>query len=259
MKVTILGCGASAGVPIIGCGCEVCISGNPKNKRCRVSILVEYDNGTRVLVDTSPDLRMQAITNHIPRVDAVIYTHSHADHTHGIDDLRAFNCIKDGEIDVYAAAETMTDLRERFPYVWRKRSGGSYWMHAVLNAHVVMAGEDIVLPDGNIVRTFNQNHGTGTTLGLRFNDVVYSTDVNGFDETAEPFLHDMRTWIVDCLRDGPAGSHASLDMALAWVERYQPQQAILTHMNHELDYDALCARLPQHVRPAYDGMVITSP
>lgn len=254
MRITILGCGASSGVPVIGCDCAVCTSNNPKNTRSRVSILVEYDNGTRVLVDTSPDLRMQALINQINHVDAIVYTHAHADHAHGIDDIRAFNSIKDSAIDVYATHETLTELQQRFPYVWRPHKPGNYWSHAVLNAHAVVAGDIITLPSGDVIRTFNQNHGASTTLGLRFNDVVYSTDVNGFDENAEPHLRNMRLWIVDCLRDGFAGSHANLDMALTWIERYQPEQAILTHMNHELEYDALCKRLPKNIRPAYDGM-----
>lgn len=258
MRVTILGCGASAGVPVIGCDCAVCTSDNPKNKRGRVSILVEHDDGTAVLVDTSPDLRQQALCNNINNIDAVFYTHEHADHTHGIDDLRPFNVRQDAAIDAYGTAETLAELKRRFDYVWQPHNGG-FWARVALTAHKVEAGQAVTLASGPTVQTFPQVHGKGQTLGLRFGDVVYSTDTNAMPEEAHPHLQDISVWIIDCLRDGFAGSHANLETALGWVERFKPRQAILTHMNHELDYDALRARLPENVIPAYDGLRIDVP
>lgn len=258
MQVTILGCGASSGVPVIGCDCEVCLSSNPKNTRTRVSILVEYDSGTRVLVDTSPDLRFQALSNNISDIDAIIFTHAHADHAHGIDDIRAFNVRRNAEIDAYGTAETLGELKERFDYVWHKHDGG-FWSRAALNAHAIEAGNEIVLTSGDTVQTFAQQHGNGETLGLRFGDIVYSTDTSGFAVPAEALLQNMELWIVDCLRDGFSGSHASLQMAQEWIAAYKPKRALLTHMNHELEYEALLAKLPENTQPAHDGLTITIP
>lgn len=254
LKVTILGCGASVGVPVIGCGCATCTSSNSKNKRQRVSILVEYNDGTRILVDTSPDLRQQALAAGIGTIDGVIYTHAHADHAHGIDDVRMFNTNCGCEIDAYGTEETLAELKHRFPYAWRKQEA-VYYSCAALTGHVLRAGEAVRLKEKS-VQTFEQTHGKGTTLGLRFGDIVYSTDVNAFPPESEKDLRDMKVWIVDCLRDGEAGSHANLEMALGWIEKYKPQLAILTHMNHELEYKALKERLPENVVPAFDGMSI---
>lgn len=258
MRVTILGCGASSGVPVIGCDCAVCTSENPKNRRSRVSILVEYASGTKVLVDTSPDLREQSLCNNINSIDAIIYTHAHADHTHGIDDVRPFNIGRNAEIDAYGTAETLAELQQRFGYVWQPYEGG-YWTRAALKAHVAEAGADIVLASGEVIQTFAQTHGKGETLGLRFGGLVYSTDVNAFDEAAQSKLQNMDIWIVDCLRDGFAGSHANLEMAVAWSQQFKPKQTYLTHMNHELDYDVLMAKLPKNIEPAFDGLSVTLP
>lgn len=256
MKVTILGCGASTGVPVIGCDCTVCQSDNPRNKRSRVSILVEYADGTTLLVDTSPDLRQQALYNNINIIDAVIYTHEHADHTHGIDDLRPFNVRRDAEIPAYGTAGTLVELQRRFDYVWQPHTGG-FWARVALQAHEISAGEAVQLAPDATVQTFPQIHGRGQTLGLRFGNVVYSTDTNALPEEAHPHLQDIDVWIVDCLRDGFAGSHANLETVLGWVQQFKPKHTILTHMNHEMDYDSLRQKLPQNIRPAFDGMQIT--
>jgi phosphoribosyl 1,2-cyclic phosphate phosphodiesterase len=255
MRVTILGCGASAGVPVIGCDCTTCTSDNPKNMRSRVSILVEYAHGTTVLIDASPDLRQQALYNNIRKIDAVIFTHDHADHTHGIDDLRAFNSLRNAEIDAYATIATLEELKRRFGYVWHKHKG-EFWSRAALDEHHVKAGEMISLACGERIQTFSQQHGAGETLGLRFGNVVYSTDVNAFPPESLPHLHNVDVWIVDCLRDGFSGSHANLETALDWVNTFKPKRTILTHMNHELEYCALKSKLPHNVEPAWDGMII---
>lgn len=252
MRVTILGCGASVGVPIIGCQCATCRSPDLKNKRTRVSILVEFDDGFRLLVDTSPDMRQQALANNIHTVDAIIYTHSHADHTHGIDDIRSFNVNRDDVIDAYGTMDDLTELQRRFPYVFRPRTT-PFWMHAVLNPRPVSAGDVVQLSDKASIQIFRQHHGAGETLGLRFGDVVYSTDVHAFPDESLPYLNGMKLWIVDCLRDGHAGSHANLETALEWIARFKPQHAVLTHMAHELEYHTLKAKLPSHIEPGYDG------
>lgn len=256
MRITVLGCGASVGVPVIGCDCDVCTSHNPKNKRMRVSILVEFDSGCCVLVDASPDLRNQSLYNNINNIDAVVFTHAHADHAHGIDDIRAFNALKNAEIPAYGTKHTLDELRQRFSYAWQPHDGG-YWTRTALVANAIEAGEVIHLPSGDVVQSFSQIHGKGETLGLRFGDFVYSTDVNTIPQQSERHLQNMQCWLVDCLRDGFAGSHANLETALQWHAQYKPQQMFLTHMNHELEYEALKRRLPESVEPAYDGLVIS--
>ncbi len=256
MKLTILGCGASSGVPVIGCDCATCTSNNPKNKRLRASVTVEYDDGFTVLVDTSPDLRTQVLTNNIRRVDAVIFTHAHADHLHGIDDLRAFNKMLDAPIPAYFTKDCYDEIRQRFAYVFDEHEPGAYWSRANITPHVMEEGQVITLPNGHQVQTFIQGHGSRTSLGLRFGDVVYSTDFNHIPTASEPYLQDMKIWILDCLRDDFAGSHNSLEQALNWVKMFAPKRAILTHMNHELEYEALKKRLPSSVSPAFDGLVI---
>jgi len=256
MRVTILGCGASSGVPVIGCGCAVCLSDNPKNKRTRVSIFVEFDDGFRLLVDTSPDLRQQALANGITTVDAIIYTHTHADHIHGIDDVRYFNINRDSEIDAYATLEEHAQLQARFPYVWEPRNG-QFWSRATLTPHVITPGDEIRFTDKAFVKTFRQKHGKGETLGLRLADkAVYATDVSAFNEENPVELQNMKLFIVDCLREGEAYSHANLETALSWVEKFQPKHTVLTHMNHELEYESLRNKLPAGVEPGYDGLSI---
>jgi phosphoribosyl 1,2-cyclic phosphate phosphodiesterase len=255
MRITVLGCGASVGVPVIGCDCAVCSSDNPRNKRSRVSVLVEYASGFRVLVDTSPDMRNQCLANDISDIDAIIYTHAHADHSHGIDDIRPFNARKNAAIPAFGTQETLNELRQRFGYAWQPHDGG-YWSRTALEAKPIEAGELIILPSGDRVQSFAQEHGKGSTLGLRFGDFVYSTDVSAFPAESVAHLAHMRCWIVDCLRDGFSGSHANLETALQWAQQYRPARTILTHMNHELDYESLKLRLPPSVEPAFDGMVI---
>lgn len=254
MKLTLLGSGASTGVPVIGCDCAVCQSGNPKNKRLRASVLVEYDSGFTLLVDTSPDLRQQALTNNIKRIDAILYTHAHADHTHGIDDVRPFNAAVDRDIPAHLTQECYDELLRRFPYIWQAYATSGYWTRASLTPHIIKSGQVVDFGGGNTVQTFRQIHGAGETLGLRFGNVVYSTDLNEIPKESEPYLANMDVWLVDALRDGLAGSHNSLDSALAMIARFKPEKAYLIHMNHELEYEALKARLPRGVEPACDGL-----
>ena len=254
MKLTLLGSGASTGVPVIGCDCAVCKSDNPKNKRTRASLLVEYDTGFTLLVDTSPDLRNQALVYNLKKIDAILYTHAHADHTHGIDDIRSFNAAVNRDLPAYLTQECYDELLRRFPYIWQPYAASGYWTRAALTPHIIQPGQRVDFGAGCGVQTFRQLHGPGETLGLRFGHTVYSTDLNAIPTESEQWLQDMDLWLVDCLRDGAAGSHASLEQALAWIDQFKPRKAYLTHMNHELEYEALKKQLPSAIEPGWDGL-----
>ena len=253
MRVTMLGSGGSAGVPHIGCSCPVCISTNPKNKRLRVSVLIE-DEDFSLLVDTGPDLRQQALTHDIRRVDAVFYTHAHADHSHGIDDLRGFNFLKDGPLGAYADAFTMSELQNRFDYAFKPPIPEYGWFRACLTPRIIEPGPVQIGPWKTTV--FQQRHGRIFSLGLRIGNFAYSTDVNHLSEENFADLQGIDTWIVDCLRHEPAPTHAHLELALEWIARVKPRRAILTHMSHELEYEALRRTLPPGVEPGYDGLIV---
>jgi phosphoribosyl 1,2-cyclic phosphate phosphodiesterase len=254
MRVTVLGCGTSAGVPQIGCACEVCRSPDPRNKRRRCSIFVEVA-GQRVLVDTGPDLREQCLSAGIGAVDALLYTHAHADHVHGIDDLRSINNIVMAPIRAYADPLVFARIRDRFPYVFEGgRSGDFGFWRPEIEPHPIAeapfrVGAAEILP-------IRQKHGRGESWGFRFGPFAYSTDTDGLSEAALDALRGVEVWIVDALRDRPHPSHAHLAMTLGWIERVRPRQAYLTHMNHEVDYEAWAAKLPGGVLPAHDGLVV---
>jgi phosphoribosyl 1,2-cyclic phosphate phosphodiesterase len=254
LKITILGCGASAGVPLIGCDCAVCTSDNPRNIRTRVSLLVESAR-TRILIDTSPDLRQQCLRHDIHTVDAILYTHAHADHAHGIDDLRSLNYHKQGPIPAYGDAATLQELQERFAYCFAPPIPAYGWFRPCVEPHIITPGEAFEVGDITI-HPFLQEHGRVDSLGFRFGDIVYSTDVVRFPAASLPFLENMALWIVDCLREEEAPTHAHLPLSLEWIERFRPERAILTHMSHSFDYESLQATTPQNVEPAFDGMVL---
>ncbi len=256
MKVTILGCGSSGGVPLIGCDCAVCKSTNPKNKRSRVSILVESKT-TSILVDTSPDMREQALRNNIKKINAIIFTHSHADHINGIDDTRSFNYTNNAPLDVYSDKATLEDIKERFAYCFLPpKPGGSIgWYRPCLNPIAIEPPTSFTIGDIE-VKPFWQQHGGSKTLGLRFGNFAYSTDTNGLDTEALKALEGVDTWMVDCLRYLPAPTHAHLELSLSWIEQIKPKKAYLTHMNHEFDYENFARELPKNVFPAHDGLVL---
>ena len=253
MKVTVLGCGTSAGVPQIGCTCAVCRSPNPRNRRSRCSILVEEADEI-ILFDTGPDLRMQCIDNDVSAITALVYTHAHADHIHGLDDLRQVNNVIGASIPTFAAAPVMQRIRERMPYAFLggRHAHGGYWRPDLTPFQFdgpFEIGEVPVVP-------FRQKHGRGESWGFRIGSFAYSTDTDGLDEAAFEALDGTEVWIVDALREHPHPSHAHLDRALGWIERVRPHKAYLTHMNHEIDYDAWRRKLPPSTEPAYDGLVI---
>jgi phosphoribosyl 1,2-cyclic phosphate phosphodiesterase len=263
LKVTILGCGTSGGVPRIGNEWGACDPNNPKNRRRRCALLVEQDGTegtTRVLVDTPPDLREQLIDAGVGLLDGVLYTHEHADHCHGIDDLRivAYNARR--RVDVYHSEATGEMLRQRFAYCFETPSGSEY--PAVLNGHEIRSGEMVRINGaGGVIEAlpFLQRHGSSDTLGFRFGTIAYSPDVSDIPEESVPHLAGLDVWILDALRYTVHPSHFSVDQALAWIERLKPKRAVLTHMHVDLDYEALAGQLPEGVEPAYDGMVLTAP
>jgi phosphoribosyl 1,2-cyclic phosphate phosphodiesterase len=255
MRVTLLGCGSSGGTPLIGCQCRVCLSDNPKNKRTRASVLVDIGK-RRFLIDTSPDLREQALANKLNRVDAVLYTHSHADHANGIDDMRSFNFLSGDAIPAYGDEATLKDLKERFPYVFLPKPDNVWFRPCLTLNPLPQKPVQTVSILGAPVTVFEQRHGKTNTLGYRFGNIAYSTDVDEFSEPALEALAGLDVWIVDCLRYTASYSHSDFRRTLGWIEQIRPKKTVLTHMAHDFDYDKLASELPEGVVPGYDGMVI---
>jgi phosphoribosyl 1,2-cyclic phosphate phosphodiesterase len=250
-QVLFLGTGTSHGVPMIGCACAVCRSTNPKDTRLRPSILVRGPGG-HVLVDTSPDLRQQALTHRLARLDAALFTHSHADHILGLDEVRRFNHLQQQPLACYATEATWADLRRTFHYVFAEgpTQGGGVpaLVPHVIDGPFVAAGMQVVpVPVW---------HGRMPVLGFRFGSFAYLTDCNRLDDAAWPLLEGVETLVVDALRDRPHPTHFTVEQALTVVQRVGPACAYLTHMTHDLAHDATCARLPRGVELAYDGLVI---
>lgn len=251
MKVTLLGCGGSGGVPQIGNRWGACDPTNPKNRRRRCSVLVESGE-TILLIDTSPDCRAQLLDANVQRLDGVVYTHAHADHLHGIDELRGINRLMRRAVPIWADAATLKQIEARFGYTLRPLEPGSSFYKPTLEPHEIRGpfrvGELEIVP-------FEQDHGFSTTLGFRIGGFGYSTDVVELDEMAFEILAGVELWIVDCLRREPHTTHSHLEKTLRWIERVKPKRAILTHMDPVLDYETLRAELPDGVEPGYDGLV----
>ncbi|MFG1323566.1 MBL fold metallo-hydrolase [Xanthobacter variabilis] len=263
LRVTILGCGSSGGVPRVGQGWGACDPREPRNRRLRCSILVErltVGGTTRVLVDTSPDLRQQLLAADVGALDGVVFTHAHADHTHGIDDLRPLAIEHRRRIDIYADDDTLGALHKRFGYCFQTPPGSGY--PPILNAHRLEDGREIVIdgPGGAIVALpFRQHHGEIDSFGFRFDGVAYSSDVNGLPESSMSRLRHLDVWIVDALREHPHPSHFTVAEALSHIEALTPRRAILTDLHTDLDYRTLAAVLPESVVPAFDGLTFTVP
>ena len=252
-RVTFLGTGTSHGVPMIACECAVCLSTDPKDKRLRTSIYVDVPDRQRILVDTSPDLRQQAITHRIMRVDAVIYTHSHADHILGLDELRRFSAVQDGRaVQCYATQATWNDIRKTFHYVFdtTPRLGGGI---PKLSSHLI---DGPIALGGVRVVPVPLWHGKMPVLGFRFGRFAYLTDCNRLDDAAWPLLEGVETLVVDALRERPHPTHFTVAEAVGVIERVAPRRAFLTHMTHDLGHAATSARLPAGVELAYDGLVL---
>ncbi|MDZ4792054.1 MAG: MBL fold metallo-hydrolase [Hyphomicrobiales bacterium] len=260
LKFTILGCGTSTGVPRVDGEWGACDPSNPKNRRRRCALLVEKAGPggvTTVLIDTGPDIHAQLQDAKVQRLDGVLYTHDHADHTHGIDDLRILAYRMKKRIDVYFNAYTGEVLNKRFDYCFATQPGSSY--PPILKGHVIVPLKPVIVsgPGGVIdVLPFLQHHGEVDSLGFRIGGLAYSSDVVDFPPETLPMLNELDIWILDALRPATHPSHLNVAQALDWVKRLQPRRTILTHMHMDLDYDRLQGELPEGVEPAYDGMVI---
>jgi phosphoribosyl 1,2-cyclic phosphate phosphodiesterase len=259
-RLTILGCGSSAGVPRIGGYWGACDPANAKNRRRRCSVLVERQAAggtTRLLIDTSPDLREQLLDAGVGVLEAVVYTHDHADHTNGIDELRAIALNTRKRVPVWADERTGELLLTRFSYCFHMAPGSDY--PPILQLNRLRPGETVAIdgPGGAIAALpFEVEHGGIRALGFRIGNVAYTPDLNGIPDESLAVLADLDVWIVDALRLKPHPSHLTLEEALHWIARLKPERAVLTNMHIDLDYDTLRAQLPPHVEPAYDGMTL---
>jgi phosphoribosyl 1,2-cyclic phosphate phosphodiesterase len=260
LKFTILGCGSSGGVPRPALGWGDCNPDNPKNRRRRTSLLAERrDNGgvTRILVDTSPDLREQLLDAEVDWLDAVLYTHEHADHTHGIDDLRALFIAQRRRIEVYLDEQTARSMHERFDYCFKSPPGSDY--PPIVTEHRLTPGKALAIAGkGGAITALPllQKHGDIDSIGFRFGNFAYSCDLSGMPPETVAALAGLDVWVVDALRYRPHPSHLSLDEALGWIERLKPRRAILTNLHADLDFDVLKTKLPPGVEPAYDGIAV---
>ena len=251
MKVTVLGCGSSQGVPMIGGRWGHCDPANPRNRRRRPSIFVEW-NGVNILVDTAPDLRDQVLDAGIERIDSVLFTHAHADHVHGIDDLRGVSRETGRDIDVYAEPAVLDEIVSRFPYLFHGASGPERNYPPILRPHAIDGPFET---HGCPVVPFDQDHGICRSTGFRFGGFAYSTDVVRMPDDSLELVAGVDTWMVDCLRLHRAHpTHAHWPITSGWLDRVKPRRAILTHMNHHADYEEMRAATPDDVEPAYDGM-----
>ncbi len=261
LRFTILGCGSSGGVPRLGGHWGECDPSNPRNHRRRCSLLIERfgtDGVTRVLIDTSPDLRSQLLDAGIGTLDAAVYTHAHADHVHGIDDLRMVVFNTRERLDVWADEVTAQALVTRFDYAFVQPEGSAY--PPILNLHRIDGAVQVAGAGGTITLTpFEVRHGNIDALGFRIGDVAYLPDVNDIPEPVWPLLDGLDCWIVDALRRKPHPSHAHLEQTLGWIERARPRRAILTNLHIDLDYQILDAETADHITPAHDGLVISYP
>ena len=258
LRFHILGCGSSGGVPRIGGHWGDCDPANPKNRRRRCSMLVERetDQGvTRVLIDTSPDMRDQLIDAGVGALDGVIYTHSHADHVHGVDDLRMVVFNMRERVNVWADQTTCDALLDRFGYVFIQPEGSSY--PPILNLNLLNGPVRITGLGGEITFTpFEVEHGRIDALGFRIKDLVYLPDVSAMNKAAWDVVSGANCWVLDALRRDPHPTHSHLQQSLEWIEKSGVPNAVLTNMHIDLDYETVLAETPDHITPAYDGMII---
>lgn len=249
MLLTMLGVGSSAGTPMLGCQCATCTSTNIRNNRTRCSSVIELANGKVILIDTGPDLRQQALRENLTKVDAVLYTHTHADHLHGIDDLRAFCQLQRSQIPLYGSLETMSHIAEKFGYTLREAN--DFWDLPVLKAHSVKAPfqlfEQQIIP-------IPLKHGNSNIYGYRVGKIAYLTDVSVIPEDSINLLQGLDILLLDCLRHTAHYSHINFEQSLHYAALINAKATYLIHMTHELEYVALSANLPSNVFVGYDGL-----
>jgi phosphoribosyl 1,2-cyclic phosphate phosphodiesterase len=259
LRFTILGCGSSGGVPRLGGDWGDCDPTNPRNRRRRCSLLVERISEagvTRALIDTSPDMREQLLSAEVGTLDGVVYTHAHADHTHGIDDLRQIVFNRRSRLPVWADGPTQDALLSRFGYAFVQPEGSPYppilELHSIGTAPFSLSGAGGELT----FRPFRAEHGSMPALGFRIGGLAYLPDAVAIPDEGWAALEGLDCWVVDALRRKPHPTHAHLAMALEWIARAAPRRAVLTNMHNDLDHDTVMAETPDHVIPAHDGMVI---
>lgn len=242
LQITILGCGSSVGVPVIGCDCSICHSSLSYNKRTRSAIYI--DNGeSRVLIDFGFDIKDQLIRENIRILDGVILSHDHADHTCGIDDLRIFPYIQKQPLEIFTDKVSAQAIKNRYSYLFTANNLIARPMDFFANFKIKTLN----------VQFFRQNHGAIDSLGIRVDDFVYSSDVSDFPGQSKTFLKNVKVWIVDCMSYTSTAAHSGLDKVLEWNEEYRPEQILLTNMNHHVDYHEISKKLPSNIKPLYDG------
>jgi phosphoribosyl 1,2-cyclic phosphate phosphodiesterase len=249
LQLIVLGVGSSAGTPVVGCDCDTCNSANPRNNRTRSSCAIETDSGEIILIDTGPDLRLQALRENIRRVDAVLYTHVHADHLNGIDDLRAFCQIQQMQIPLYGNTHTIDNISSRFGYALR--DPGTSWDMPVLRAQAVNVPIEVC---GELVVPIPVKHGRSTILGWRIRNFAYLTDVSEIPAESLELLHGLDVLLLDCLRYKTHHTHINVEQSVAYAGHIGARQTYLIHMTHEIEYAALQEKLPQGVNVGFDGL-----
>ena len=249
MQLTMLGVGSSAGTPVVGCQCATCLSDNPKNKRLRCSAAINTDNGEVILVDTGPDLRAQALRAGLNRADAVLYTHTHADHLHGIDDLRAFCQVQKKQIPLYGKPDAMQHIQAKFGYAIRE--AGDFWDLPVLSLNPITDPFEVL---GIKITPIPVRHGYSDILGYRIGNLAYLTDVSDSPETSLALLHGLEVLMLDCLRYQPHYTHINVEQSIAYAGLINARNSYFIHMTHDLEYEKLSAELPDDMYVAYDGL-----
>jgi phosphoribosyl 1,2-cyclic phosphate phosphodiesterase len=248
----MLGVGSSAGTPVVCCNCATCLSDNPRNKRTRCSSLITLDSGENILIDTGPDLRNQSLRENIKRVDAVLYTHTHADHLHGIDVLRAFCVFQRSQIPLYAKEDAVLHITQKFGYTLRDPS--DFWEMPVLRAETIDAPFELF---GTTVTPIPVMHGRSQIFGYRIGNIAYMTDVSEIPESSFPLLEGLDIVLLDCLREKSHPTHINIEQSISYISRIRAKQSYLIHMTHELEYASLSKKLPKDVFVGFDGLKLS--
>lgn len=252
MRVVFLGTSTSYGVPVIGCPCATCTSPDPRNQRTRASVYIETDEGVRLIIDTGPELRLQALRERVTRIDAVLYTHYHADHTAGIDDLKGFNAALGGMLPCYGDAPTGASLRERFGYAF----AGTPWIGLIPHIGYTAVDVEPFYIGKTCIQPIPMRHGSIRATGYRIGRFAYLTDTSGVPASSRALLRDLDVVAVDALRWDPHPTHLSVPEALALLDDLAPRRGLLTHVGHTLEHAATEARVGPDVRVAYDGLEV---
>jgi phosphoribosyl 1,2-cyclic phosphate phosphodiesterase len=252
MQLTMLGVGSSAGTPMLGCNCATCTSNDPRNNRTRCSSLITLDNGEIILIDSGPDLRNQSLREGLRRIDAVLYTHTHADHLHGIDDLRGFCQLQRSQIPLFGSAEAMAHIKEKFGYTLREAS--NFWDLPVLKINPVSGPFEIF---DQTITPIPLKHGNSEIYGYRIGDIAYLTDVSAIPDSSLQLLKGLKLLLLDCLRYTTHYTHINLEQSLQYASQIGAEITYLIHMTHELEYIELTTKLPDGVYVGYDGLKIT--